>query len=61
MRWNHLPAGGSIPDQDPVLWDKFRYIWQEQAKEQAAEQKRNERKKNGAGNKNAARPPRRSR
>ncbi len=56
MRWNHLPAGGGIGEQDPMLWDKFRYIISKRNEHDSKERKSQERKKN-----NPARPPRRNR
>lgn len=29
MKWNFLPRGGGIPDQDPDFMDRIRYIFYE--------------------------------
>lgn len=54
MKWAHLPNGGDIADQDPVLWDMIQYIFAMRSKKQAEDAK-------NKGNKgtNPARPPRR--
>lgn len=57
MKWAHLPVPGGIYAQNPDMMDQFRYIFQEQAKEQEKERKRNEREaKNKTMRHGAARP-----
>lgn len=51
MKWAHLPNAGGLYDQDPVLLNKFKYIFSETSKHEAAEAKKKSRE---AGNKSGS-------
>lgn len=44
MKWAHLPVAGGLYDQHPVLLERFRYIFSEQAKYDEEKRKADERK-----------------
>jgi hypothetical protein len=43
MKWNHLPVSGGVYEQDPLLMDKFMYIFSERSLHEEREAKKKER------------------
>lgn len=52
MKWNHLPNAGGLYDQDPVLLDKFNYIFSELEKREEADRQKQKREMEAAQKKN---------
>lgn len=52
MKWNHLPNPGGLYDQDPVLLDKFNYIFSELEKHEEADRQKQKREAEAAQKKN---------
>lgn len=52
MKWNHLPNAGGLYDQDPVLLDKFNYIFSELEKREEADRQKQKRDMEAAQKKN---------
>lgn len=61
MKWAHLPNAGGLYDQDPVLLERFAYIFSEVAKHEEAERKKDEAKNNKKVGKSGAGAPRSTR
>jgi hypothetical protein len=40
MKWNHLPVQGGIYDQHPTLLSQWQVIWQEKAKYESEQAKK---------------------
>lgn len=58
LKWNWLPNGGGLYDQDPELLDAFRYIFSEIKKheaEQEAKRQREQDRRKGSGRRIAGR------
>lgn len=58
MKWSHLPAAGGLYDQDPVLLERFRVIFQKRAEHELEQQKQRE-KEQQQKSKTRTRSPRR--
>lgn len=56
MKWNHLPNAGGLYDQDPVLLDKFNYIFSELEKREEAERNKQKREAEQAQKKRGGSP-----
>lgn len=58
FKWNWLPNGGGLYDQDPELLDAFRYIFSEIKKYEAEQEQRRQReqeRRKGSGRRIAGR------
>lgn len=58
MKWSHLPVQGGLYDQDPMLLDRWRYLFMKRAEYENEKREADERKNRSQMGRSRMRPSR---